>query len=680
MKLELWLDESGDFKNDQNVKLNPSLVGGVLVQESVIDEAAAEKILGKSFVHFTDEVGGYNIDILENMKDKGAEFVIFQNAERVTIIDSDTTYLNVLAEGIIQLLLQLSAAHGDFELQILVATKKNMNKGYGIISPEEYERRLRERIIVGLARKALTKENDWKYKIRFDDARINKKLMLADGVCNTYLTRTSGKFTPSQKETIIQLYKTELVFSFFENNIEKEILRWITEGNLSDAIFQIFTAADLENKEYFLGLVLNRLKELDDHSKKIQLSQLSSKIQTLIKIDRKYLFIKPILEEIQANLLPKLEEKGIQSVEFHLDIILFLYTIYTHEGSIQAETQDTKFLTYLPLVEDIMTKFKYYNLYKIRKGVHEKNMLKMYDSIDNLSKAIKVLEDMIQMTEMLEDETLTGDISKIRYEELGKAYGTRGQAYSALIHDDSDYLQFAIRDFDHALEHFSIWDDKERQYLYKSLAYCEGKLFHEALEQLFRACQLTFNHDQYNFKELLDYLKGQKVHRVIFKYSSFFKIMAYAKASDENRLADAMFDSLNQSGVTTNYIRKQYEGPHPMQFIYWYMASYSMLKGKRKLANQYLDEAIDKCNSLPMGAITFKILQLGMLAEKISFNQNSLDVKHLENELFALYEQIKSQPNVSAMLEYLGFLEDSSKENVIGEDLNKLIVLTKCLN
>lgn len=103
MRLELWLDESGDFKNDQNPRLNPSLVGGVLIKAEVINEHEAASILGKDYVHFTDESGDFNISKLQALKERGAEFVIFQSAERVTIIDSDTTYLNVLAEGIIQL-------------------------------------------------------------------------------------------------------------------------------------------------------------------------------------------------------------------------------------------------------------------------------------------------------------------------------------------------------------------------------------------------------------------------------------------------------------------------------------------------------------------------------------------------------------------------------------------------
>ncbi|SOC19505.1 hypothetical protein SAMN05880501_1119 [Ureibacillus xyleni] len=674
MRFELWLDESGDFeKNDQNLRLNPSLVGGVLVRNSSIDECEAENILGKTFVHFTDESGDFNISKLKALKERDAEFVIFQNAERVMIIDSNTTYLNVLSEGIIQLLLQLSAAYGDFELDILVATRKNVVEGRGIIRPEEYEKRLRERIIVGLARKALTKENDWKYKIHFDDARTNKKLMLADGVCNTYLTRTSTKFTAEQKELIEDYYSSELVFSFFEDNVEKEILRWITEGNLSDAIFQIYAEDGLDEKDYLLELALNRLQKLDDHSKKIQLSQLSSKIYTLIKIDRKYTFVKPILVDIQENLLPQLEEKAIHSLEFQLDIILFLYTVYTHLGSTKAEAQDQLFLSYLPQVEDIMTKFKYYNLHKIRKGVHEKNMLKIGSAIDDLSKAIKVFEELILMTELLEDESLSGN--KAKYEELGKAYGTRGQAYAALIHENQDYLRLAINDFDHAIEHFTVLNDKERQHLYKALAYCEGNKFPEALQQLFQSCQVPFNSN--NFIELLDHLKSHKLKDVIYKFACYFKIMSYAKVNGQDTIADSMFQALNQVNLTVEFIRKNYSGSHPTQFILWYMASFSIARDKRKLALQYIDEAIGICDAMPMTAVTFKILQLGMLAEKSSLFE---DAQQIKKELFQLYQDLKNEVTVSANLEYISFLEGLNEVTIAEQELKKLVLVSKGLN
>ncbi|WP_017753979.1 hypothetical protein [Calidifontibacillus oryziterrae] len=386
MQFELWLDESGDFQSDMNLARNPSLVGGLLIPKDQIDAQTAREILGKDYVHFNQEKSSYTLQVLEMIKTNHAEFVIFENRERVKIINSDTTYLNVLAEGIIQLLLQLSAQYGDFELHILVATRKNLEQGYGIIPFEQYEQKLRERVIVGLARKALTKKNDWKYTIQFGDARDNFKLMLADGVCNTYLTRTSGKFTKTERGRIEDLYNSPYKFSFFENTVEQHIKRQLAQGKFSDALYEIYTNNELEQHDHFLEITLKRFCQLDDHSKKIQLLDISKKFETLIRIDRKYNYVKPALVKIQSELLPLLEQQQIIVPEFQLDIILFLYTIHTHEGSAAGDVLDQLSLQQIQRIEDIMTKLKYYNIYKIRRGIHEKNMLNLNASIFSYGK------------------------------------------------------------------------------------------------------------------------------------------------------------------------------------------------------------------------------------------------------------------------------------------------------
>src|SRR5690625_45959 len=180
MQLELWLDESGDFESDDQEHLNPSLVGGVLVERGAITEEIAREMIGKDFVHYNKEPGTKNIELLKKIKALNDHFVVFENKERLKIIDSDTTYLNVLAEGIIRLLLHLSAVYGNFQLHILIATRKNTVEERGIIDKDRYEYRLRERIIVNLAKNVLTRKNKCDYSIDFDDARTNSLLMLAE--------------------------------------------------------------------------------------------------------------------------------------------------------------------------------------------------------------------------------------------------------------------------------------------------------------------------------------------------------------------------------------------------------------------------------------------------------------------------------------------------------------------
>jgi hypothetical protein len=678
MNLELWLDESGDFVNDHKTFLNPSLVGGVLIEKGKITEERARKIIGRDYIHFNEESGNKNLAMLEEVRKNNGEFVIFQNKERVKIIDSDTTYLNILAEGIIQLLLRLSAIHGDFELDILIATRKNMVKGYGILAKEEYENRLRERIIVGLARKVLTRKNRWKYHIHFDDARTSSRLMLSDGVCNTFLTKTSSKFDELQKQRIDEMYNHLYIFSFFENSVKKDLERWLAEGNISDVIFECYLDSNRDFKKTYLPIAIKHLSDLDEYGQKIQLRFISYKVDTLIKIDRNYEFIRPVLIDMQEELLPCLRENEINIPEFNLDIILYLYSLYTHEGSMKAIDQDTLFMNQLNYVKDVMTKFEYFNLYKIRKAVNQKNLMDITGSIQESSKVIKILEEMVQLLEIVDDESPRNKEGTQMFEMLGKAYGTRGQGYSMLIHVDPANLDKAIYDFDHALNHFTLDVDKERQYLYKSQAYCEGADFDQAIDFLYLACEQTTERD--GFCGLLRTLKEDEVYRVIFKYHMYFKIMAQAKCNGENVLADQMYESLIKENITIETLKTKYRFSHPLQFIFWNLAKYLYCKGKEKLALKSINTAIDSCDSHFSG-VTMKVIQLGMYAEKMLMARRNGKKQHVEQinqEMEQRLAALKKAPNAEIIFEYLQGIqiEDLTDE----KKLLQLIKLTGCIN
>jgi len=655
MRFELWLDESGDFKSDHKTHLNPSLVGGVLIEKDVITDEKAKAMIGKDFVHYNEEQGTENLKLLEKLKEQQAEFIIFQNTERVKIIDSDTTYLNILAEGIIQLLLQLSAHYGDFELDITIATRKNTVQGYGIISEKEYEVRLRERIILGLARKALTRKNKWVYIIHFDDARTSQKLMLADGVCNTYLTRTSRKFTKEQKARIDELFNETYHFSFYENIVENDLKLWLAEGRLSDVIFECYMEENLQNREELLDTALTRLSSLDSFGQRMQLLQVSTKVETFVKIDRIYHLIRPVLIKFQSELIPRMKALNIHVPEFNLDMILYLYTLYTHEGSTLAETQDKLFLAELVNVEDMMVKFDYFSKYKLRRAIHQKNMFNIVSSIVDVSKVITVFEDMLEMHELIAEETGGEQGVPTMYDTLGKAYGTRGQAYTMLIYQDKSNLDLAIADFTEALKHFSYHRDQERQYLYTCSAYCEAGDFEAAIENLRFACHL----EHATFTEIVKHLRVEQTSQAIFKYHHYYKIMAYAKAAGADEIAEAMYEALLQENVTVEAIATNYEDIHPLQFIMWNMARFLKDRGKQRASLRYFDQAIALCH-VELKQITIKVIQLGIYADKALLLENQgkkQEAEQVKQTIREQWQRIKAIPDHETIFENLKWLE-----------------------
>lgn len=675
-QFELWLDESGDFEDEKKEGWNPSLVGGVLVEKGNITEESAREMIGRDYIHYTDEAGSENMKLLEKIKEANGRFVIFENKERVKIIDGDTTYLNVLAEGIIQLLLRLSAMYQDFTLNILIATRKRITEGYGIISEEAYENRLRERIIVGLARNLLTRKNNWDYKIEFGDARYLPRLMLADGVCNTYLTRTApNKFTREQRERIVELYDEPFIFSFFEHSTRTEMERLLAEGNVSDVLFECYLPSNIEIKQHFLTLALDQLEQFDEFGQALQLQSISNKIEILIKLDRRHVYTEPILEAMQKDLLPKLAERNIHVPTFDLDIILYLYTLYTHDGSVKAAEQDDLFMEKLHDVKEIMTKFDYFNMYQLRRSIHEKNMLNIKGSIKNSSKAIHILDEMVNLMGLLDDGVeLTDTLNK--YETLGKAYGTRGQGYTMLIHEDEANLAKAIQDFRQALKHFQLNRDKERQYLYKSQAYTEAGKFVEATDWLLKASLIEKTESPYH--HMLQTWKKESLAQTIFKYHTYFKIMGAAVSCNKLELADQLYDAIVQEEVHIDQLASQYKSAHPMQFILWNYATYLFAKGRDRQAHHYIDQAIDLCHR---SGQTLQVIQLGMYAEKLMMAHekgNAQQANHIKQSIKDSLHELRQASNAKQIFDYL---EGITAEDLTEEaKLHTLITLTRCIN
>ncbi len=128
----LFLDESGNFDSDiDNKAKNECLVSGFYIEgnpdSKLVNEPFVRKEILKSWYSAVDtltssENHAFNninhatsikrgkfayqlapvaLDIFYKMEKNGANFTIFENNRRAHLIDSNTLYLNILAEGVI---------------------------------------------------------------------------------------------------------------------------------------------------------------------------------------------------------------------------------------------------------------------------------------------------------------------------------------------------------------------------------------------------------------------------------------------------------------------------------------------------------------------------------------------------------------------------------------------------
>lgn len=154
-----------------------------------------------------------------------------------------------MSEGILQLIKLLKAKYGEIFLRVIIAncvnTTTGLNPAQSIVPVGEYEKRLEEKILIGSLENAIS-ENEWELKT--SSARKDKRLMLADIICNTFFTRyRKKKFNSTEREYISKIYsdncKTE-IFSVFESVLEKSFKNYLMENKIGEAVANICLSSD----------------------------------------------------------------------------------------------------------------------------------------------------------------------------------------------------------------------------------------------------------------------------------------------------------------------------------------------------------------------------------------------------------------------------------------------------
>ena len=242
---QLFLDESGQFKeNNSNGKRkqDPSIVGGYLALNKNCNTYWAKKLL-KKIKESTSAFSNISIDPFHGMKtadsnlsafitsllqelcsDERVCLVEFKNERGLDIVNSDITYLNVLTEGIIQLILGLMKETDneihldiDFAQRVDVTQKEESNKRIiQYINQKEYKDRLEERLVLQL--EALPKhiQNRFSYDIQCGNANTDAVLMIAG----------KGELAEYLRSVCEALRITEsVIFPGFEENVYRYMKR-----------------------------------------------------------------------------------------------------------------------------------------------------------------------------------------------------------------------------------------------------------------------------------------------------------------------------------------------------------------------------------------------------------------------------------------------------------------------
>ena len=676
---ELYLDESGKFINEDKA-ITPSLIGGLLVRKDDLSLKKADDIMKKAiknvpgnYVHINDISkkdlklsGKVAVDIMQKIKNIPAYVVIFSNKELLDFKDDKLLYLNIMAEGIINLLEKLSLEKSDaIELNVVAAVRRDLkiNDNRTIIEIDEYSTRIKERIYMKMAEKNLFLSKNCKVNFKLSSARTNPKLMLADVVCNSKLTLNSSKFNDEQKQILNNIFdSSKYVFSVFKPDIQKKISEYLMQNNIVDAIFLLSEENDAKLSKELSTLVVNNINTMPISNLRIQLELLSLKIRSLIDVQRNLLLCEKFLVKLQNEIIGKIKVKDFIINKLKIDISLYLLTIYTHQGDNENSKKQIEISKKeLKEINGSWDFLDYYYILKIREAV-------FYNTCFNNAKSIEILTEVIdKFIKLLKTMNEVEEFSNIKSDMVAKAVGTRLQAYTNLITPNKqealkqEYYQKGIKDSDFAISQFVSEIDKRRQYQYRAMLEISMDNFSEAVKYLMKVVGLT----EINFDKFLENVNNISDFSKNFVMMNYFIIMSHALNNKNKQLGDEMYVAYkNNKAIYDEYSLEEKESSalyennnkdiymHPFEIIYWNIGKY-IKETDKEMAEKYFDKALEICDK--MNEQTIDVLAIAIEADKLIIAKNTDEVR---KKLLKRYNDIVNNENYKEINEFLDGLKE----------------------
>ena len=691
---ELYLDESGKFVNEDKA-ISPSLIGGILVKKEDLSIEKAENIMKEAvnnvhekYVHINDLSkidpklsAKVAVDIMKNIRNIPAYVVVFSNKELLDFKDDKLLYLNIMAEGIVNLLEKLSMEKADpIELNVIAAVRRDLkiDDDRSVIEIEEYSSRIKERIYMKMAEKNLFLSKNCKVNFNLSSARKNPKLMIADVVCNSKLTINSKKFNEEQRKILNNIYdNSKYIFSVFKTDIQKKLSEYLIQNNIVDAIFLLNEENDEKQAKELALLVINNINTMPISNLRIQLELLALKIRSIIDVQRNLILCEKFLVKLQNEIIGKIKVKDFSINKLRIDISLYLLTIYTHQGDNENSKKQIEISKKeLKEINGSWDFLDYYYILKIREAV-------FYNTCFNNEKSIEVLTEVIdKFIKLLKTMNEVEEFSNIKSDMVAKAVGTRLQAYTNLITPNTpaelrqEYYEKAVKDSNFAINQFVSEIDKRRQYQYRAMLEISMENFDEAVKYLMKVVGLT----EINFGKFLSNVNGIADFSKNFVMTNYFVIMQNALNNDNKSLGIKMFDAYkNNKEIYAEYSLDVEESQsifennskdiyiHPFEIIYWNLGKY-FRETNKILATKYFDKALEICDK--MNEQTIDVLAIAIEADKLIISKNIQEDKH---KLLKRYTNIKNNENYKEINQFLDKLKEEFELIEISDNDNEVI-------
>lgn len=645
---ELWLDESGQFVNENELKAKkrkPSLVGGFLVEKEMAEQIPYEELIDNSRNHAMnltkEDKRDYVLPVLEQMQTTyHARQVFFENAEYADEKTGRQLYLRILAEGLLQLMQLLNAQSESVELSVIIAQRQDMaaETGKRKILSVEYQNMLRQLMERKRREHRIFLNENSSLEFQVVAAHTEQKLQLADFACNTRLTRDSFAFQ-GVRERVNRVHEDAYLFTLSEITSANYIRRSLADGSISDAIMELYTTKDNLNYEEQLDLILQRMRNTNYRLVKSQMKQCVADITAYAAKEDDYEIGEQFLKRIAQELVPELKKEYQPYQQLQFAVLIQLSDMYLREGDILAADKVMK--TCRQVQEEMGSSlehiFTYYQLL-------EKEALLAIDEFD-FEQGRELMQQasgiFIRLMEFMQtDGHLQQRFPDLKSEYFGDALCMQIYAMLFLQRRQPELYEELCRLSDLALMQYPDTEGElERHRQYRSHIELEQGNFESALRWLFQA--KCYYEEEVSERTMVNFLNlvCDTEAEVSCKYYLMYYLLILCECKiKKHPQAELMYRALQKQErlLMAAEIRREEEEDgmqevdisvvqpdsthvmyHPQEVLFWKYATYLNLNGYEPFAMKYYERAVRMCFSRKE-YLTMYLTGLGIEAERIS--------------------------------------------------------------
>lgn len=644
---ELWLDESGDFKNEIQKKTrhqNPSLIGGILIEKERANNIDFRNIIDDSLNHATEMDNStkerYVLPILETFAAPpfNARQIFFENAAFEDMENNKQLYLRMMAEGLLQLLVRLNSLYESVSLDVLIARRQYVtDANRTAIAEEEYISSLEECIQKKVSEHKILLNPDSQLNFRVDIANRTHKLMIADFACNTRLTRDSNAYA-NVRDRVYNLYSEAYIFSMHEVTSETYYRCCLVQNAFSDALVDLFTTKDNVPIKAMINELMDKFSTTSYRIIKSQLRQFTTEMIAIASRESDFEMLEKLLKNIINNLIKRLKKEKYPYQYLEFNALLLLADAYLREGDISEARETLKLCRQSQYdmgnhLEDIFT---YYQLI-------EKETLYYIDSFQ-YKEAADLMGRAEESFNLYMDTIRTDSNMRVRFPKLSSEY------YGDALCMDIYALMFLQRFrpelygkmtelSDIAMEQYPNHEGElERHRQYRCHIELEAGNYKEAMQYLMQAKVYTWEDpDAENVTEFLN-IVCESEEEVSCQYYLMYYLLVTAEAvTAKSDYGKEYWNILNkQSGLLrkvglikneendyikidlTNAKKKStYLEYHPLEIVYWkYAYIKEQLTGTG--AERYYDKAVSICEKFD-NYLTMRVTGLGIRADYAAY-------------------------------------------------------------